>query len=84
MQWGLGICRHRGFGLPDDEEIDTHAASLWGIKSDCQDYLREIAGELFDEVAENYAMDDEEDDLENQPDADIGIESVQEDEAFAA
>lgn len=68
----------------DDEEIDTHAASLWGIESDCQDYLREIAGELFDEVAENYAMDDEEDDLENQPDADIGIESVQEDEAFAA
>ncbi len=68
----------------DGEEIDTHAASLWGIESDCRDYLQEVANELFDEVAENYSMNDEQDDLENQSEADIGIETVQDNETLAA
>lgn len=32
--------------------LDDHAASLWGIESDCQDYLLDVANELADEALE--------------------------------
>lgn len=55
----------------DGEEIETHAASLWGIESDCTDYLREVAGELFDEVAQIYNDEPEDDGEEDQPEITI-------------
>jgi hypothetical protein len=66
------------------EEIDTHAASLWGIESDCTDYLREVAGELFDEVAPNYGPDDDQEEAEAGDDLDVDIEVVSQDQTIAA
>ena len=31
--------------------LDNHAASLWGIESDCGDYLAEVAEDLVDDAA---------------------------------
>lgn len=44
----------------DGEEIDTNAASLWGIESDCREYLLEIARELADEAYDQVSMGQEE------------------------
>jgi hypothetical protein len=37
---------------PDDGEGEP--ASLWGIESDCDDYLQDVAHELADEFAPAY------------------------------
>lgn len=68
----------------DGEEIELHAASLWGIESDCRDYLREVANELFDEVAENYGPDDDQEEEAAEDGLNVGVEVVSQDQADAA
>lgn len=68
----------------DGEEIESHAASLWGVESDCRDYLREVANELFDEVAERYGPDDDQEEETVENDLDVDIEVLSQDQASAA
>jgi hypothetical protein len=68
----------------DGEEIDSHAASLWGIESDCRDYLREVAGELFDEAAGTYGPDDDQEEDESEDYPEVSIEVMPQDQADAA
>jgi hypothetical protein len=68
----------------DGEEVELHAASLWGIESDCTDYLREVAEELFDEVAPNYAPDDDQEEENDEEDLDVMIEAIVRNQSDAA
>jgi hypothetical protein len=44
----------------DGKVIDRHAASLWGIESDADEYLLEVARDLAEEAFEIYGDGDEE------------------------
>jgi hypothetical protein len=68
----------------DGEEIESHASSLWGIESDCTDYLREVAEELFDEAAEIYGPDDDQEEDGSEDDPEVSIEVIPQDQADAA
>lgn len=35
---------------PDGDPLESHSESLWGIESDCADYLQEVAQDLAEQI----------------------------------